>query len=101
MSFMINISIECKERQIALFKRVLFLYVVAIAVRHRGETHEGDTHEGDTPFFIYLSDILLKNCERAFNRFKEFLFPPFPHFSSPYRKQGEIQNNEFFIVSLL
>ena len=54
MSFMTNISIEGKERQIALFKRVLFLYVVAIAVRHRGETHEGDTHEGDTPLF-YLS----------------------------------------------
>lgn len=54
MSFMTNISIEFKGRQIALFKRVLFLYVVAIAVRHRGETHEGDTHEGDTPPFIHL-----------------------------------------------
>lgn len=48
MSFMTNISIECKGRQISLFKRVLFLHVVAIAVRHRGETHEGDTHEGET-----------------------------------------------------
>lgn len=55
MSFMANTSIECKERQIALFKRVLFLYVVAIAVRHRGETHEGDTHEGDTPSLFYSS----------------------------------------------
>ena len=65
MSFMTNISIECKGRQISLFKRVLFLHVVAIAVRHRGETHEGDTHEGETHPLLFICKVFLKKIVKG------------------------------------
>ena len=78
-----------------MFKRVLFLYVVAIAVRHRGETHEGDTP------LLFICKVFLKKIVKGHLIDLKNFYPPFPHFSSPYRKQGEIQNNEFFIVSLL
>lgn len=71
-----------------MFKRVLFLYVVAIAVRHRGETHEGDTHEGDThegethPLLFICKVFLKKIVKGHLIDLKNFYFPLPPLFST-------------------
>lgn len=66
-----------------MFKRVLFLYVVAIAVRHRGETHEGDTHEGETHPLLFICKVFLKKIVKGhLIDLKNFYFPLPPLFST-------------------